>query len=152
MLPDVAHTSLLRRTISTADLVLNIMGRDWIPVHRTWRLNERHYGALTGLTKREVRDRTDEATYTAWRRSWSTAPPPAAPGDLSPGNDARYAGLPPDARVHHEAAPCGSWVSATARPVVITSRIRHHQALPPDVRQSRRPYRPCTRRTRRRRA
>lgn len=97
LLPDVVHTSLLRRSITTADLVLNTMDRDWIPVCRSWRLNERHYGALTGLTKREVRSRTDQATYTAWRRSWATASPAAAPGDLPPWNDARYAHLPPDA-------------------------------------------------------
>lgn len=97
LLPDVVHTSVLRRSIGTADLVLSTVDRDWIPVHRTWRLNERHYGALTGLTKREFRARTDEATYTAWRRSWATAPPPAAPAALPPGDHARYAGLPADA-------------------------------------------------------
>ncbi|MEU6443169.1 2,3-bisphosphoglycerate-dependent phosphoglycerate mutase [Streptomyces sp. NPDC047046] len=95
--PDSVHTSVLRRTITTADLVLSVLGRDWIEVHRTWRLNERHYGALTGLNKKEVRARTDEATYRAWRRSWATPPPAAHPGDLPPWNDPRYAGLPPDA-------------------------------------------------------
>ncbi|MFH9818244.1 2,3-bisphosphoglycerate-dependent phosphoglycerate mutase [Streptomyces sp. NPDC017230] len=79
-LPDVVHTSLLRRTITTADIVLDTLGRDWIPVSRTWRLNERHCGALTGLNKAVVRTRTDEATYHAWRRSWATPSPPASPG------------------------------------------------------------------------
>lgn len=102
LLPDVVHTSLLRRAITTADLLLDTLDRDWIPVHRSWRLNERHYGALTGLTKREVRAHTDEATYTAWRRSWATAPPPAATEELPPGDNASYAGLPPDARPRTE--------------------------------------------------
>nr|WP_024127036.1 2,3-bisphosphoglycerate-dependent phosphoglycerate mutase [Streptomyces sp. F8]AHE39757.1 Phosphoglycerate mutase [Streptomyces sp. F8] len=97
LLPDVVHTSLLRRTITTADIVLGHLDRDWIPVQRSWRLNERHYGALTGHTKTEVRGRTDEATYRAWRRSWATPPPAAQPGTLAPFNDDRYRSLPPDA-------------------------------------------------------
>lgn len=97
LLPDVVHTSLLRRSITTADLVLNETGRDWVPVHRTWRLNERHYGALTGRTKHQVRQSTDETTYMTWRRSWATSPPPAPPGTLPPWGDPRYANLPPDA-------------------------------------------------------
>ncbi|MET8126435.1 2,3-bisphosphoglycerate-dependent phosphoglycerate mutase [Streptomyces sp. NPDC005231] len=97
LLPDVVHTSLLRRTITTADIVLDVLDRPWIPVTRSWRLNERHYGALTGLTKTQVREHTDEATYHAWRRSWATPPPAALPGALTPWNDDRYRSLPPDA-------------------------------------------------------
>ncbi|MEU1073558.1 MULTISPECIES: 2,3-bisphosphoglycerate-dependent phosphoglycerate mutase [unclassified Streptomyces] len=97
LLPDVVHTSLLRRTITTADIVLDVLDRPWIPVTRSWRLNERHYGALTGLTKTQVSERTDEATYHAWRRSWATPPPAALPGALTPWNDDRYRSLPPDA-------------------------------------------------------
>ncbi|MEU1151944.1 2,3-bisphosphoglycerate-dependent phosphoglycerate mutase [Streptomyces sp. NPDC005918] len=97
LLPDVAHTSLLRRTITSTDIVLDTLDRHWIPVTRSWRLNERHYGALTGRSKPEVGSRTDPATYRAWRRSWATAPPPAPPGAFPPWNDDRYAALPPDA-------------------------------------------------------
>ncbi|MFJ2296388.1 2,3-diphosphoglycerate-dependent phosphoglycerate mutase [Streptomyces sp. NPDC087894] len=97
LLPDVVHTSLLRRTITTADIVLDVLDRLWIPVTRSWRLNERHYGALTGLTKTEVRQHTDEVTYRAWRRSWATPPPAARPGTLTPFDDDRYSSLPPDA-------------------------------------------------------
>ncbi|WP_129287472.1 2,3-bisphosphoglycerate-dependent phosphoglycerate mutase [Streptomyces sp. GZWMJZ-114] len=95
-IPDVVHTSVLRRTITTADIVSGVLGRDWLPVHRSWRLNERHYGALTGQAKTQVLDRTDATTYHQWRRSWDTAPPPAAPGALPPWGDDRYADLPPD--------------------------------------------------------
>ncbi|NJP46787.1 2,3-bisphosphoglycerate-dependent phosphoglycerate mutase [Actinacidiphila epipremni] len=98
LLPDVAHTSVLRRSIVSADLVLSALGRDWIPVRRTWRLNERHYGALTGRRKAEVRAEAGEERYALWRRSLDVAPPPAVPGTAPPAGDPRYAGLPPDAR------------------------------------------------------
>ncbi|MFC4030084.1 2,3-diphosphoglycerate-dependent phosphoglycerate mutase [Streptomyces polygonati] len=97
LLPDVVHTSVLCRTVTTADLVLDETGRDWVPAHRSWRLNERHYGALTGRTKHQVRRSTDEAAYLAWRRSWATPPPPAPAGALPPWGDPRYTNLPPEA-------------------------------------------------------
>ncbi|MGI8492762.1 MAG: 2,3-diphosphoglycerate-dependent phosphoglycerate mutase [Acidimicrobiales bacterium] len=93
---DVAHTSVLRRSVVTSDLVLEETGRQWVPVRRHWRLNERHYGALTGLDKAETKDRHGEEQFTAWRRSFSTRPPPMERGhpfDVS--SDPRYARLAP---------------------------------------------------------
>ncbi|SEP48542.1 2,3-bisphosphoglycerate-dependent phosphoglycerate mutase [Amycolatopsis saalfeldensis] len=75
--PDVVHTSLLRRAISTAAIALDVAERHWIPVRRTWRLNERHYGALEGQHREDVRARFGDEQFTAWRRSYSVAPPPA---------------------------------------------------------------------------
>ncbi|MFI0938517.1 2,3-diphosphoglycerate-dependent phosphoglycerate mutase [Streptomyces sp. NPDC021020] len=98
LLPDIVHTSVLRRTVSTADLALAVLERDWIPVRRTWRLNERHYGSLTGRRKQDVRAEAGEERYAVWRRSFDVAPPPAAPGSTPPAGDPRYAALPPDAR------------------------------------------------------
>ncbi|WP_019074960.1 2,3-bisphosphoglycerate-dependent phosphoglycerate mutase [Streptomyces hokutonensis] len=76
LVPDVVHTSVLRRSIRTADILLEEMDRSWIPVHRTWRLNERQYGALTGRAKREVRREAGAAQYQAWRRSLTATPGP----------------------------------------------------------------------------
>src|ERR1700720_749353 len=78
--PDVLYTSLLRRAINTANLALDKADRHWIPVHRDWRLNERHYGALQGLDKAETKEKYGEAQFMAWRRSYDTPPPPIAPG------------------------------------------------------------------------
>jgi 2,3-bisphosphoglycerate-dependent phosphoglycerate mutase len=93
--PDEVHTSLLRRAIDTADLVAEQLGRSWLPVVRSWRLNERHYGALTGRDKARVRAEAGPALFDAWRRSWSTSPPPAdRTAWLALRADARYAALP----------------------------------------------------------
>ncbi|MDQ6785107.1 MAG: 2,3-diphosphoglycerate-dependent phosphoglycerate mutase [Actinomycetota bacterium] len=73
---DRAHTSVLTRAIRTLDLALGEMGRSWVPVRRHWRLNERHYGALTGLNKAETKERHGEEQFLAWRRSYDVAPPP----------------------------------------------------------------------------
>ncbi|MFE7576643.1 2,3-diphosphoglycerate-dependent phosphoglycerate mutase [Streptomyces sp. NPDC057521] len=81
--PDVVHTSVLRRSIRTADILLAEMDRSWIPVHRTWRLNERQYGALTGRAKREVRLETGTERYQKWRRSLTAAPGPLAADELA---------------------------------------------------------------------
>jgi 2,3-bisphosphoglycerate-dependent phosphoglycerate mutase len=75
LFPDVVHTSLLRRAISTAAIALDVAGRHWIPVRRTWRLNERRYGALEGRGREEVRAQFGDEQFTAWRRSYSIAPP-----------------------------------------------------------------------------
>ncbi len=75
LLPDVLYTSLLRRAISTANLALDAADRLWIPVHRGWRLNERHYGALQGLDKAKTKERYGEEQFMAWRRSYDTPPP-----------------------------------------------------------------------------
>jgi 2,3-bisphosphoglycerate-dependent phosphoglycerate mutase len=74
--PTSVHTSLLDRSITTAQIVLSALGRDWIPVHRSWRLNERHYGALTGRDKRAVAASAGADVYRAWHRSYAVAPPP----------------------------------------------------------------------------
>ena len=97
VLPTIVHTSLLTRAIRTADLTLAELGRLWIPVRRSWRLNERHYGDLQGRNKAETRERYGETQFRAWRRSYATPPPPLPPGDeRSSVDDPRYAGLPPE--------------------------------------------------------
>jgi 2,3-bisphosphoglycerate-dependent phosphoglycerate mutase len=88
---DVAHTSVLKRAIRTLWIVLDEMDLMWIPVYRTWRLNERHYGALQGLNKAETADKFGEAQVKIWRRSYDVPPPPLDPSDPRyPGHDARY--------------------------------------------------------------
>jgi 2,3-bisphosphoglycerate-dependent phosphoglycerate mutase len=79
--PEVAFTSVLTRAIRTLHLALEEMGRVWVPVERHWRLNERHYGGLTGLDKAETRARHGEEQFIAWRRSYATPPPPMPAGD-----------------------------------------------------------------------
>ncbi len=97
LLPDVVHTSLLRRAISTANLALDAADRHWIPVRRDWRLNERHYGALQGKNKKQTLDAFGEEQFMLWRRSYDTPPPPIEPGsEFSQDADARYAGLGAD--------------------------------------------------------
>jgi 2,3-bisphosphoglycerate-dependent phosphoglycerate mutase len=92
--PDVLYTSLLRRAISTAHLALDTADRLWIPVRRTWRLNERHYGALQGLNKAETKERYGEEQFMAWRRSYDTPPPPIEQGsEFSQDSDPRYANI-----------------------------------------------------------
>ena len=94
LLPDVLHTSLLRRAIHTSQLALDSCDRHWIPVRRSWRLNERHYGALQGKDKAATLAEYGEAQFKLWRRSFDVPPPPI--DDLDPysqANDARYADL-----------------------------------------------------------
>ncbi|HKS48388.1 MAG TPA: phosphoglyceromutase [Amycolatopsis sp.] len=94
LLPDVVHTSLLRRAISTANIALDVADRHWIPVRRDWRLNERHYGALQGKNKKQVRDEFGEEQFMLWRRSYDVPPPPIEPGsEFSQDGDPRYAEL-----------------------------------------------------------
>jgi 2,3-bisphosphoglycerate-dependent phosphoglycerate mutase len=93
---DVAYTSVLKRAIRTLWLVLDDMDLMWLPVHRHWRLNERHYGALQGLNKAETAERHGEEQVKVWRRSYDTPPPPLTPDDERfPGRDRRYASLTP---------------------------------------------------------
>jgi len=93
---DVAFTSVLRRAIKTLWLALEEMDRMWIPVEHSWRLNERHYGALQGLNKAETAAKFGEAQVLVWRRSYDTPPPALQKGDPRfPGADPRYAGLDP---------------------------------------------------------
>ncbi len=94
LLPDVVHTSVLRRAISTANLALDACDRHWIPVRRDWRLNERHYGALQGKNKKQTLDQFGEEQFMLWRRSYDVPPPPIEPGsEFSQDGDPRYAGL-----------------------------------------------------------
>jgi len=95
--PDVAHTSLMKRAIHTVNTVLAVLDRDWIPVRRSWRLNERHYGALQGLDKKETVDKHGEEQVLIWRRSSDVPPDALSPDDeRHPRNDPRYAGMPPE--------------------------------------------------------
>jgi 2,3-bisphosphoglycerate-dependent phosphoglycerate mutase len=94
LLPDVVHTSLLRRAISTANLSLDVADRHWIPVRRDWRLNERHYGALQGKNKKQTLETYGEEQFMLWRRSYDTPPPPIELGtEFSQDSDPRYAGI-----------------------------------------------------------
>ena len=103
VLPAFVHTSLLRRTIRTAELALAARDRDWIPVRRSWRLNGRHYGALQGCCKAQVRQEYGERQVTAWRRSYDATPPPLGTAAAEhQQSDPRYALLPPPAQPRSE--------------------------------------------------
>ena len=94
ILPDVVHTSLLRRAISTAAMSLDAADRHWIPVRRSWRLNERHYGALQGKNKKQTLEAYGEEQFMLWRRSYDVPPPPIDDDDeFSQAHDVRYADL-----------------------------------------------------------
>ncbi len=91
---DICHTSLLSRAIATLDIILRSMDRAWLPVAKSWRLNERHYGALQGLNKAETARKYGDEQVLIWRRSYATPPPALTPDDPRyPGCDPRYAGL-----------------------------------------------------------
>src|SRR5919106_2842271 len=93
---DVAYTSVLKRAIRTLWIALDEMDLMWIPVHNSWRLNERHYGALQALNKAETAAKHGEAQVKIWRRSYDIPPPELAPGDpRHAAHDPRYAGLGP---------------------------------------------------------
>lgn len=95
LLPDVLHTSVLKRAIRTAQLGLEAADRHWIPVRRSWRLNERHYGALQGKDKAQTLAEFGEEQFMLWRRSYDTPPPVLdAAGEYSQINDPRYATIP----------------------------------------------------------
>ena len=97
VLPDVVHTSLMQRAISTANLALDVCDRHWLPVRRDWRLNERHYGALQGKNKAQVREQYGDEQFALWRRSYDTPPPPIEDGtEFAQDRDPRYAGLGAD--------------------------------------------------------
>jgi 2,3-bisphosphoglycerate-dependent phosphoglycerate mutase len=95
--PDVVHTSVQLRAIRTANIALESMDRLWLPVRRSWRLNERHYGDLTGRNKADTLARYGEDQVKVWRRSYDVPPPPiAADNEFNPNHDQRYASLPPE--------------------------------------------------------
>ncbi|MHB8068554.1 MAG: 2,3-diphosphoglycerate-dependent phosphoglycerate mutase [Desulfobaccales bacterium] len=94
---DVAFTSMLKRAIKTLWLVLEEMDLMWLPVRHSWRLNERHYGALQGLNKAETVEKHGMEQVKIWRRSYDVPPPPLTPDDPNyPGRDPRYAGMRPE--------------------------------------------------------
>lgn len=94
LLPEVVHTSLLRRAVSTADIALDVADRHWIPVRRTWQLNERHYGALQGHNRERIRAEFGDDRFRRWRRAYDVAPPPIAPDSpFGQDSDPRYAEL-----------------------------------------------------------
>ena len=124
LLPDVVHTSLLRRAINTAAMALDACDRHWIPVRRDWRLNERHYGALQGLDKAQVRDQYGEEQFMLWRRSFDVPPPP-----IEAGSEWSQAGLP-------QYAALGSDVPATECLKDVIERFLPYwdSAIVPDLR------------------
>jgi 2,3-bisphosphoglycerate-dependent phosphoglycerate mutase len=94
LLPNIVHTSLLRRAINTSQIALDECDRAWIPVHRSWRLNERHYGALQGKDKAQTLAAYGEEQFMLWRRSFDVPPPPIEDNDeFSQAHDPRYADL-----------------------------------------------------------
>ncbi|WP_392468794.1 phosphoglyceromutase [Arsenicicoccus cauae] len=94
LLPEIVHTSLLRRAISTANAALDECDRHWIPVKRSWRLNERHYGDLQGKDKKQTKEQYGEEQFMLWRRSYGTPPPEIADdNEFSQAGDPRYADL-----------------------------------------------------------
>ncbi|GAA1868121.1 phosphoglyceromutase [Pseudonocardia ailaonensis] len=122
ILPDVVHTSLMRRAINTANLALDAADRHWIPVHRDWRLNERHYGALQGKDKKQIRDEFGEDQFMVWRRSYDTPPPAIEKGsEWSQDADVRYAGID---------AP----LTECLADVVVRMRPYWDEAIAPDLR------------------
>ena len=125
---DVVHTSLLTRAIQTANIVLDEMKLLWLPVRRSWRLNERHYGALQGLDKKETADQHGAEQVFKWRRSYDYPPPPLSPSADLYGFDARYAALPPDL------LPLGECL----KDVVVRLLPYWHDAIVPDLRAGRR--------------
>jgi 2,3-bisphosphoglycerate-dependent phosphoglycerate mutase len=125
LLPDVLHTSLLRRAITTADLALSEADRQWIPVRRSWRLNERHYGALQGKDKAATLAEYGEEQFMTWRRSYDTPPPPIDTGsEFAQDGDPRYSFLPPEAR---PATEC-------LKDVVVRMLPYWYDAIVPDLR------------------
>ena len=126
VLPDVVHTSLQRRAIHTAQLALEAAGRMWIPVRRSWRINERHYGALQGKDKAATLAEFGEQQFMLWRRSYDTPPPPLPDDDPSSQFfDPQYAALPPEIRPRTE---CLADVVARALPY-------WYDAIVPDLQQ-----------------
>jgi 2,3-bisphosphoglycerate-dependent phosphoglycerate mutase len=128
--PDILHTSVLVRAIKTAEVALDVMGRQYLPVRRSWRLNERHYGALQGLNKKETAERHGDEQVLIWRRSYDIAPPPLdRDDDRHPSHDRRYAELPPDV------------IPATEclKDVVVRMLPYWHDVIVPDLRAGRVP-------------
>ncbi|WP_437582443.1 phosphoglyceromutase [Paramicrobacterium sp. CJ85] len=95
--PDILYTSVLTRAIQTANIALDTADRAWLPVKRSWRLNERHYGALQGKDKAQTLEEFGEEQFMTWRRSFDVPPPPIEPdAEYSQANDERYVGIDGD--------------------------------------------------------
>ncbi len=128
--PDIVHTSVLTRAIRTAEIALATAGRSWIPVRRHWRLNERHYGDLTGSDKSETAARFGADQVKIWRRSYDVPPPPIAAGNRwNPNDDPRYAALAPEVV---PAAECLADVVARMLPWfhdAIVDDLDHHRTV-----------------------
>jgi 2,3-bisphosphoglycerate-dependent phosphoglycerate mutase len=125
---DVAHTSVLKRAIRTLWIAQDEMDLLWIPVYRSWRLNERHYGALQGLNKSETAAQHGEAQVKIWRRSYDIAPPPLTVDDpRHPSRDRRYASLSP------QELP----LTESLKDTVARFLPYWHQAIAPDIRAGR---------------
>ena len=121
---DVLHTSLQDRAIATANLALDQIGRSWVPVHRHWRLNERHYGDLEGRDKAETAALHSAEQVRVWRRSYDVPPPSIGPDDpRHPSNNPRYASLPSDV------LPAGECL----RDVVVRMLPYWYDAIVPDL-------------------
>lgn len=103
LLPSVVHTSLLHRSLRTAEIAMGSLSRSWAPVVRTWRLNERHYGSLQGRRRTEVLAEVGETTFRSWRRSYHGKPPPCTGEEWAAlAGDPRYGDLPPGCIPHTE--------------------------------------------------
>ncbi|WP_419930558.1 2,3-diphosphoglycerate-dependent phosphoglycerate mutase [Candidatus Poriferisodalis sp.] len=126
--PDIVHTSLLRRAIQTANTTLDAMDRAWLPVRRHWRLNERHYGALTGLNKAEMAEQHGADQVHLWRRSYDVPPPPIPPDhEFDVAGDPRYADL-----------AAGSVPRTECLADVVTRLLPYwHDGIAPDLRAGR---------------
>jgi len=126
---DVAHTSVLKRAIRTLWIALDELDMMWIPVHRSWRLNERHYGALEGLNKAETAAKHSEQQVKIWRRNYDTPPPSLSPDDpRHPSRDRRYANLSP------EQIP----VAESLKDTVARFLPYWHESIAPDIRAGKR--------------
>lgn len=122
--PDVVHTSVLARAIQTANVTLDVAGLSWLPVRRSWRLNERHYGALQGKNKARTRAEFGDEQFMRWRRSYDVPPPPLSDDDpLSSSGDPRYALLSGDLLPRTECL----------RDVVLRLLPYWHDAIVPDL-------------------
>jgi 2,3-bisphosphoglycerate-dependent phosphoglycerate mutase len=123
--PDVVHTSVLRRAIRTSEIALHIADRYWIPVKRSWRLNERHYGALQGKDKKQTLEAYGEEQFMLWRRSYDVPPPPIEVGsEFAQFDDPRYADLAPEVL---PAAEC-------LKDVLVRALPYWYDAIVPDLR------------------
>src|SRR2546426_2042108 len=126
---DLAYTSVLKRAIRTLWITLDAVDLMWIPVEKSWRLNERHYGALQGLNKAEIAAKHGEAQTKIWRRSYDIPPPPLAPGDpRHPAGDPRYANV----------APSDLPLTESLKDTVARFLPYWHETIAPSIRSGRR--------------